>query len=56
MEATNPERLQDDEIGVTLPLDLPVDDLVARAVAALAPQDTASPTTAVPSTVIGKET
>jgi gluconokinase len=49
------ERLQDDEIGVTLPLDLPVDDLVARAVAALAPQDTASPTTAVPSTVIGKE-
>jgi gluconokinase len=49
------ERLQDDEIGVTLPLGLPVDDLVARAVAALAPQDTASPTTAVPSTVIGKE-
>jgi gluconokinase len=48
------ERLQDDEIGVTLPLDLPVDDLVARAAAALAPQDTAS-TTAVPSTVPGKE-
>jgi gluconokinase len=49
------ERLQDDEIGVTLPLDLPVDDLVARLVAALASQNTASPTTAVPSTVIGKE-
>ena len=49
------ERLQDDEIGVTLPLDLPVDDLVDRAVAALASQNTASPTTAVPSTVIGKE-
>ena len=50
------ERLQDDEIGLTLPLDLPVDDLVARAAAALSSPATTSPTaTAVPSTVHGKE-
>lgn len=46
------ERLQDDEIGVTLPLDLPVDVLVDRAAASIA----ALPTrTAVPSIVPGKE-
>jgi gluconokinase len=54
------ERLRADEIGVTLPLDLPVDELVARAAAALAalPSPTAGSSaavTAAPSTVTGKE-
>lgn len=46
------ERLRDDEIDVTLPLDLPVDDLVDRAAASIA---ALPPRTAVPSTVTGKE-
>jgi gluconokinase len=59
------ERLRDDETGVTLPLDLPVDTLVDRAAAAIAEittsasgparTGTAAPSTAAPSTAAGKE-